>query len=748
MVKFITKTVCIALIGMLCVGSVNAQRTVLKQNGYPVMNSVSLTKPAKINLPLTKDYTEISYATGMFPEGGSLAGWNFNPGMCYGNGCIHFTHAQLAAFGVVGGALEEMDICLLDILDGSNPCMQDWTSVKIWIKTSLAGAVVYDQDVTSQVTVGDWNYFELTTPYTITEDDLVLGYTIAYNMPAAAVRYPILKETGTFPTGACYTLGTTNANGHGSGASWSNGVSGEYGGALTIFGIVNGGTPPPPCDGVASNLAVAYATDCSTATLTWDVSDSGDYTYDIYRDNAKIATVDATTYTDNTFNPYMGHTWKVVLKCLIEDKDPITVTKDKCDNSVGTCDPATNLVVDFAPNCTTAELTWDEPTGTKSSRGMVNVTLKAGDVWGDGSGYQLLLDETATQYGTGIPTTGQFCTCAAINPNMYDIFSHTIPAGCYPECASTSGNWIFNNEMTIQIPAGTYDYCIVNPEPGNNLWIAGGDNGRKHNYVFAEGKDYLFEAKLNGQNDQIVITITDAPIYEFTYNIYRDDNLIKANHYATTYTDNDFFAMDGHTWEVVVVCDDGRESEPATAVEEACGDCKPPVDIDKMTQTGETCMMRISWKHAENNVPDIKYRVYRNGELLANDNGITDLPGNTTSFLDKNVDTDVEYTWVVKTLCPNEIEVAAEETVTWTCVGEAINELTNSVAIYPNPANGTVTIDAKDFAKVEVYNTVGQLVETKTVNSVDVSNYNTGVYFFKVYDNNNNNVTKRVMVTK
>jgi len=40
------------------------------------------------------------------------------------------------------------------------------------------------------------------------------------------------------------------------------------------------------------------------------------------------------------------------------------------------------------------------------------------------------------------------------------------------------------------------------------------------------------------------------------------------------------------------------------------------------------------------------------------------------------------------------------------------------------------------------------LIETRTINTFDVSNYNTGIYFFKVYDTNNNNVTKRVMVAR
>lgn len=80
----------------------------------------------------------------------------------------------------------------------------------------------------------------------------------------------------------------------------------------------------------------------------------------------------------------------------------------------------------------------------------------------------------------------------------------------------------------------------------------------------------------------------------------------------------------------------------------------------------------------------------------------------------------------------------------------AINELANDIAIYPNPATSSVNITGVDIEKVEIYNTMGQIVETQlgNVTTIDVSAYTTGVYFFKVYDANNNSVTKRVMVSR
>jgi len=67
------------------------------------------------------------------------------------------------------------------------------------------------------------------------------------------------------------------------------------------------------------------------------------------------------------------------------------------------------------------------------------------------------------------------------------------------------------------------------------------------------------------------------------------------------------------------------------------------------------------------------------------------------------------------------------------------------ISTYPNPAFSTVTIEANNFNKVEVYNIFGQLLHTAKNQIVDVSYFNAGVYFFKIFDTENNSVVKRVM---
>ena len=120
--------------------------------------------------------------------------------------------------------------------------------------------------------------------------------------------------------------------------------------------------------------------------------------------------------------------------------------------------------------------------------GNARITLTVGDVWGDGSGYQMLLDADATAYGTIIPETGGLTTSGDATAETYAEFEYKIPENA--DGALTTGNIVINNSITIEIPAGTYDWCITNPTPGDRIWIAseqGNVGGRADDYVFEEG---------------------------------------------------------------------------------------------------------------------------------------------------------------------------------------------------------------------------------------------------------------------
>jgi hypothetical protein len=142
--------------------------------------------------------------------------------------------------------------------------------------------------------------------------------------------------------------------------------------------------------------------------------------------------------------------------------------------------------------------------------GFAQVTLTAPDIWGDGTGYQMLLDADATAYGTIIPETGALTTSGNVPDATYAEFEYKIPENA--DGALTTQNIVFNASVTILIPAGTYDYCITNPTPGDRMWIASNNGptpGRYDNFVFASGVAYEFTIATYSGYDGVSLTIDD-----------------------------------------------------------------------------------------------------------------------------------------------------------------------------------------------------------------------------------------------
>ena len=187
----------------------------------------------------------------------------------------------------------------------------------------------------------------------------------------------------------------------------------------------------------------------------------------------------------------------------------------------GLCDAPSNLSV--TPSATTASLEWTgyqdqytvryqtlESYNSYLASGMATVTLTIGDVWGDGSGYQMLLDADATAYGDIIPETGGLTTGGDASEAVYAEFEYKIPTNA--DGSLNTSNIVLNNSVTISIPAGTYDFCITNPTPGGRMWIASNNgtvNGREDDYVFEAGKIYKFEVTPHGSYDGVDVTITN-----------------------------------------------------------------------------------------------------------------------------------------------------------------------------------------------------------------------------------------------
>ena len=169
----------------------------------------------------------------------------------------------------------------------------------------------------------------------------------------------------------------------------------------------------------------------------------------------------------------------------------------------------------------------------------VVVTLKAGNLWNDGTGYQMLLDADANAYGVYFPANGGLTSSGDAAPEVYAQFEYKIPVNA--DGSLTTQNIVLNNSISIVIPAGVYDWCITNPTPGDRMWIAasnGSIGGRQNDYVFEAGKTYEFEVKRFGDNDGVDLTITNTPVSgNYTITVVADPadggNITGAGDYAS-----------------------------------------------------------------------------------------------------------------------------------------------------------------------------------------------------------------------
>ena len=67
-----------------------------------------------------------------------------------------------------------------------------------------------------------------------------------------------------------------------------------------------------------------------------------------------------------------------------------------------------------------------------------------------------------------------------------------------------------------------------------------------------------------------------------------------------------------------------------------------------------------------------------------------------------------------------------------------VNKIGNqTITLYPNPTSGQITITGTQINSVEVYNTLGALLQKKeggiTSNTIDISQYPNGMYIVKIH---------------
>ncbi|MFR3468813.1 MAG: DUF2436 domain-containing protein [Oscillospiraceae bacterium] len=146
------------------------------------------------------------------------------------------------------------------------------------------------------------------------------------------------------------------------------------------------------------------------------------------------------------------------------------------------------------------------------------VMLTAGDVWGDGgeeNGYQMLLDADATvcENGWWDPDTMIFGP-AAERMKIFEDFEYKLPEGIIGDPALDDS--IFYETLSLEIPAGVYDWCILH---ASDPFVFSSSNygnceNQADDFRFYPGMTYHFTVYRFGSSDAISLEVTGALGYE------------------------------------------------------------------------------------------------------------------------------------------------------------------------------------------------------------------------------------------
>ncbi|WOD42075.1 T9SS type A sorting domain-containing protein [Hwangdonia lutea] len=171
-----------------------------------------------------------------------------------------------------------------------------------------------------------------------------------------------------------------------------------------------------------------------------------------------------------------------------------------------------------------------------------------------------------------------------------------------------------------------------------------------------------------------------------------------------------------------------------------------PIDGNQPCSGVGICEFRISWNNVENRWEFIAddgtgdfsspFLIYTNSEA------------STPNPPSLNLGTWVENASVTSGDCGGDL-TTTNATLTGdvqdTTLGVDVLGLESRVMLYPNPANEIIHINHKgyDIDNVAIYNVIGKLVlDAKVSRSIDVSKFNSGLYFVRIRIENQELVKK------
>ena len=188
--------------------------------------------------------------------------------------------------------------------------------------------------------------------------------------------------------------------------------------------------------------------------------------------------------------------------------------------------------------------------------------------------------------------------------------------------------------------------------------------------------------------------------------------------------------------ELVIVSDFSEEVN--VILSEDIDDASAVKAPENLTATAKSnSSIELTWDAVTN---ASSYFVYYGDEEIANIK--------ETTYLVENLEAGKEYCYTVTAMGANSESDPSEEACTKT-LGESLAENTSYLNIFPNPATDNLSIETnEEITEVSIYNIIGVSVynEQCTMNNlqldINISDFNSGVYFVKVKTGNGETVKR------
>ena len=256
------------------------------------------------------------------------------------------------------------------------------------------------------------------------------------------------------------------------------------------------------------------------------------------------------------------------------------------------------------------------------------------------------------------------------------------------------------------------------------------------------------------QDDAILLTWDAVENSGYGYNIYRDGLLYRLIQDGTAFLDENV-AMGGHCYRVAVLCEGGENGETSNESCATAGPCYPPRNLD--FEYTNNYKVKLMWEAPQLHDGLSGYYLFRkedDGEY----HRIKLLNANAVTFTDNTLSQEGDYYYRLYayygdldcTSAPanrHYYENVFELHVYYSPTG--IEENNTQVMVYPNPAQGFLTLEAEGMLEVSVYNTLGQCVLKKEIaesqSIVDLQNVSEGLYLLRI-KTKNGIISKRITI--